>query len=311
MERFALLIGDTDTLQDGNYLRFGNALARAGCQVWLCPIDTLRLEQAIVCADGFRVEVPLLHGAATPQVSPISLDAMDLVWVLSLGHRDSFLDKMQLLFSLSQQIRVINSTDAIMHLKSKYLIASQSRHFRHPDTWASTSPQTLFEIMHREGGKFIVKPPAASFGRDVYFLTADSPNVHVILQSMCGPEEDRYCLLQRYVEEIEQGEKRVLIAGGEPVGQYLRTATRDHRTNVEQGADVTACELTADEYNYCRKIGAFLQQQGAAFAGIDLVYPWVLEFNVINPGGITTVESLTGEDLTCRILGALGFPNQT
>ena len=107
----------------------------------------------------------------------------------------------------------------------------------------------------QSGGKWIAKPPAGSFGKDVYLLTSQDQNTAVILDSLTGEDKDQYCLLQRYVEEIEQGEKRVLFAGGKVVGQYLRRPTRDHRTNIMQGASAELCELTAEEADYCEKIG--------------------------------------------------------
>ncbi len=119
---------------------------------------------------------------------------------------------------------------------------------------------------------------------------------------MTGPDGDHYCLLQPWVEEISRGEKRVLLAGGKTVGQYRRVATRDHRTNIMQGARTECCELTPEEVTYAERIGEFLRQFGAEFVGMDLAYPWVIEFNVINPGGLLTIEGLTGDDLTPRIL---------
>jgi len=124
---------------------------------------------------------------------------------------------------------------------------------------------------------------------------------------MTGPEADQYCLLQPYVEEIIKGEKRVLIAGGEPVGQYLRHAGKDHRTNVMHDAEIEPCDLDEAEDKYCRTIGAFLTSHGADFVGLDLAYPYVIEFNVINPGGLLTIESLTGKDLTADIIDRI-FP---
>ena len=307
MARIALLISTNDELVDGNYLRFANGATVAGHDVWLCPMDTLSMAKSHITVHGSPVTGPLQAGAAMPSFTQMSLEEMDLVWVLSLGYRHSFLDKVQLLYNLSQRVRVINSVDALMNLKSKYFLASQQDVFKHPETWSSTNPRELFEIIASEGGRFVLKPPAASFGRDVFLLQEDTENIHVILESMCGPDEDQYVLLQRYVEEITGGEKRVLIAGGEPVGAYLREANRDHRTNVHQGSDTSACELTAEELDYCRKIGRFLESLGAVYVGIDLVYPWVIEFNVVNPGGITTIEELTGEDVSGRILEQLAL----
>ena len=86
------------------------------------------------------------------------------------------------------------------------------------------------------------------------------------------------------------------------VGQYIRTPTKDHRTNIMQGAAATLCELTDEESTYCDKIGQLMKSYDAEFVGMDLAYPWVIEFNVITPGGIDTISQLGGPDLTKNVL---------
>lgn len=308
MSRIALLIAETDELIDGNYLRFANSLFARDHHVTLCPVESLSMASSRIVAEGFTIDDVLEVDEAFPAMDRVWLDDYDAIWILSLGMRQSFLDKMQLLFTLSDKCRLINSLDALMHFKSKYFTASHGDVFRHPETWASNRPADLVEVINSHGGKWVVKPPASSFGRDVYLLTPDDPNKHVIIESMCGPEEDQFCLLQRYIDEIEDGEKRVLLAGGKPVGQYLRRAARDHRTNVLQGATVEACTLSDEERVYCEKIGERLLSYGAEFVGMDLVYPWVIEFNVVNPGGLLTIEQVDGVDLTDAILDEIIAP---
>lgn len=302
MNHIAFLIADSDTLQDGNYLRLANECFRRGHEVWLCGMESIGLAGSRAIAHGVRLAAAVAVGEPLPVSKAVHLEHFDTIWVLSLGMRHSFLDKMQLLYTLRSRCRIVNSIDTIMHFKSKYFTASNAHIYQHPFTSASTNPDELFKVMQREGGNWIVKPPASSFGRDVYRLTATDPNVHVILESMCGPDRDRYCLLQRYVDEIGQGEKRVLLAGGKPVGQYLRLAAKDHRTNTHQGASIQSCELTDVEYQYCEKIGHFLLTYGAEFVGVDLTYPWVIEFNVINPGGLLTIEQVAHIDVTADIV---------
>lgn len=307
MMQIAFLIGATETIVDGNYCRFANELLRHGHRVALVEMETLALTRSRVTALGTWLDHACQPGAPLVFPDRMQLAEFDVIWVMSLGMRHSFLDKIQLLFAASRDTVICNSLDAIMHFKSKYFAATHPDIFQHPDTWASSNPAELLSIMQAHGGRWIVKPPASSFGRDVYLLTAEDANVRVILASLCGPDEDRFCLLQRYVEEIGQGEKRVLLAGGEPVGQYRRHALLDHRTNVQQGARTEPCELTPGEQEYCRRIGQTLLAHGAEFVGIDLVFPWVLEFNVINPGGLLTILELTGKDLTGAIIERMPF----
>ncbi len=302
----AFLIADTDTFIDGNYLRFANELLSLDINITICLVDSISLHHSDVTANGFKVSTRLNDGDRFPVLTRHSLVEFSHLWVLSLGFRHSFLDKMQLLYSIDDKVRIINSLDAIMHLKSKYFLASKPELFKYPESFASTNPDELYEILCT-GDRWITKPPAGSLGRDVYLLSATDPNARVILENLCGPDRNQFALLQAYVPEIEQGEKRVLFAGGKVVGQYLRIAVADHRTNLMQGAKSEPCELTTDEAAYCRKLGSFLKEFGADYVGLDLVFPWIIEFNVINAGGLLTIEELTGQDLSSTIISEIGF----
>lgn len=303
-KKIALLVGKTDTLVDDNYLRFANYFLSQSCDIALVLVDTLCLVQNQVYADAHQVVSRLQPNERFPSTfSQVPLNDFDLCWLLSLGYRGNFLDKIQLLHNLSKPL--INSLDAIMYLKSKYFLASKTDLIRYPDTWASTDPEYLYMITKNEGGRWIAKPPAGSLGKDVFILEENDPNIPLILESMTGDQHERYCLLQRYVEEINSGEKRVLLANGKPVAQYMRKAVTGHRTNLMQGAKAEPCGLSVEEERYCEQIGAFLLSKGAYFVGLDLVYPWVIEVNVVNPGGIVTIEQLEGGDLTPQVINSI------
>ncbi len=304
----ALLIPETDELVDGNYLRFGNELLCRGIDVCLCPVDSLALTDSRVTALGRLLDGPAHVGEPLAAVNTYHLDECDTIWVFSLGQRQSFLDKYQLLYILASRVRLINSLDAIMHLKSKYFVTSVPDLIRHPETHAATDPDLLLSIIERSDKPWVAKPPAGSLGRDVFLLRPGESNNRVILEHLCGRDRDQYTLVQEYLGDIASGEKRVLIAGGKVVGQYRRTATDDFRTNLLQGAKSHACSLTADEARYCEEIGSLLVSMGAEFVGLDMVYPWVIEFNVINPGGLLTIHGLTGIDLTSAIIDRLKLP---
>lgn len=297
-----LLIAVSEAIEESNYLRLGNELLRRGFNVTCCFMDSLGMTGSQITTNGFAVDRTLIDGQPFPESKLVSLAEFDAVWTLTLGMRHSFLDKMQLLKCLEQDCRLINSVDALIHLKSKYFLANWQDVFQYPKTYSSTDPLHLENVIRDEGGQWIAKPPAGSLGRDIFLLSAEDPNLRVILETMTGPESDQYCLLQPYVEEIVQGEKRVLLAGGKPVGQYLRHASGDHRTNVSSGAKTELCELTPEEHRYCEQIGDFLVEQGAEFVGLDLAFPWVIEFNVVNPGGIHTILDLGGDDLSEKII---------
>ena len=313
MGKVCLLIQDSPVIENGNYLHIGQSLLGQAHQVTCCPVDTLRLHASRVVASGFELTPDIRAGDALPTTSTLALETLDLIWIFGLGERSSFLDKVQLLHALQEKpdgrsssrlsgkVRIINSLNAIMHLKSKYLLAGNVGQWRSPMTWASPDADELLRIINQEGGEWIVKPPAGSLGRDVFLVNADDRNARVILQYLCGKDNHNYTLLQRHVPEIVNGEKRVLLAANTVIGQYLRHPGLDHRTNVSQGARIEPCSLTREERDYCMQLAMFLGEAGAHYAAVDIVFPWLLDVNVINPGGLTTLYELTGEDHSAAI----------
>lgn len=304
MARIALLINEEPVFEDGNNLRFARELNNLGYQVDILLIDTLRLLGGSVCADGFAWQNALDIGARFPPATTIAVDHA-LVWLLGLGDRRSFLDKYQLLYALPAHCRLINSLEAVMHLKSKYFLASHTNIFPNPETHASADADELIRIAREKGGEWIVKPPAGSLGVDVYRVSHDDVALEPTISQLCGTDNNRYTLLQRYVPEIERGEKRVLLAGGQIMGQYRRNAIPGNTTNINRGASASACGLDPAERDYCERLARHILDMGAYFAGVDLAWPWLIEINVINPGGITTIDGLTGQDLAPGTVNAV------
>lgn len=303
--KIALLINETECIELDNYYLFSHQLLTLGHSVSLCCIDSLGMSNTRVTAQGFEanstfVKVGQPFGELT--CSEITLNHFDLVWILALGFRIGFLDKIQLLHNLERDTALVNSLNSILYLKSKYFLNTQAEIFAHPESHASANWQQLIEIIQQGGGTWIIKPPAGSFGRDVFKVESTDANLRSILQSMTGHDSGAYCLIQRYVEEISNGEKRVLLANGVVVGQYRRRNTQDHRTNLSQGGEPEVCDLTPEEIDLCGRIGNFLRAEGALFVAMDLAYPYVIELNVINPGGLTTLHALTDRDLSGEVV---------
>ena len=268
-----------------NHERLPRAWEAAGWRVTRAEHDDVRLDARGVCA-----------GAAP-------LAEFDLIWPIGLGQRASFLDRMQLLSILDEQ-RFVTSPRALLMHHAKYSLPLGDLAAHHPQTFASRDPNWLKAIV-AGGGDWIAKPPAASFGRDVYRLRAGDPNLEVILHSLTGHDSSRYCLLQRYVAEIERGETRILLADAEAIGAYLRAPGGDHRVNLSGDGEAHAIEPSVAELDLARRVALQLLGHGIRFVAVDVAYPWIIEFNVANPGGLGTIERLTGVDLAPRVVAAL------
>lgn len=305
MKKVCFLINATETLGAHNPLFLANALNDRGDCVYLGFVDSLAMHAGEIVGKVLKVNHPLREGVPldVERFRFENLRYFDYIWILGFGIRESFLDKIQILWSLSQQTKIINSIDSLLFLHSKYHLSTLTGLVQYPETYVSSDFEFLWQLFNEKKGTWIVKPPAESFGRDVFILRPGDSNVRVILQAMTGyGSRKKYCIMQRFIPEISFGEKRVLFAGGHVVGQYKRIARHDHRTNIHQGAEAVACDLTSEESDLCNRLGEYLIKLGAYFVGVDMVYPYIIELNVLNPGGIGTIMNLTGHNLASSIV---------
>ncbi len=279
LKRIAFLASPGDSPND-NRERLPAAFEAAGWRTALLSHESLGLT-----ADGVAAR------DAGGHVVPLA--PFDLVWTLGFGPREGFLDRMQILKTLDQA-RFINAVDALTYLHGKFDLAGLG-----PETHASTDVETLTAIVE-QGGRWVAKPTAGSFGRDVFLLEPGDVHCRAVFEHLTGRGAGRYCLLQRYVEEAEHNEKRVMVAGGEIIGAYAKKGG-----NLAKGAVVRRAELDAGEIALVLKVIRRLDARGARFAGIDLAAPCVLEANVVNPGGLGTLEQLTGINPAPAVIHAL------
>lgn len=287
MRTICFLTSSDGAPRNDNHRRLPDAFATAGWDVTRADHDDVRLSSAGVCL--------------APSDQP--LDRFDLIWPIGLGVRESFFDRMQLLLMLDQR-RFVTSAHALMMHHAKYSLALGPLAKHHPQTFASHDPRWLRRIIE-SGGDWIVKPPAASFGRDVYRVSAVDPNLDVILDSLTGHDGSRYGLLQRYIPEIERGETRVLLANGDVIGAYLRRPGCDHRANLSLDGRAEVVTLGAAEARLAAAAAKHLLEHGIGFVAVDIAFPWIIEFNLANPGGLETIQRLTGENLAPHVVTAI------
>lgn len=291
MPAIAFLLGDTRTARHDHHQRLPAAFRRAGWRVTEADTESVALTPVGVTVGG--------------------LDPADftLIWVLGMGRQPTFLDRMQLLNLLPQRSFVV-STDALLYRHAKYAWWPDL-----PETHASADPDQL-KARLAAGGDWVVKPPAGSFGRDVTRIRNDAAG-RAAIDRLCGaPEAARYLLLQRYVPEVENGEKRTLVAGGRIIGTYLRRpdvcGSGDFRANLAAGAEAAPATLTAPERQLVERLAAELVRLRIGFAAVDTAFPYLMEVNVANPGGLSTLAQLYGADPAPRVVDALaGWPERT
>ncbi len=295
----------TPLLQAVNAYILANACCTLGYETSFAFTDSLACYDGKVRARMARLKGPFAEHMSFDEMpfADGSLASFDILWILSFGTRNTFSDRMQLLKLLPPSVRIVNSLDSLLFMHSKISHLHLDGLMQCPETHISSDAEALWTIVDKSNAEWVIKPVAESLGRSVFKLVRGDTNIKPLLQAMTGEDGSRYCLLQRYLPEVTKGEKRVLVAGGEVIGQYFRKPTAgDHRGNLHQGGQPTLCDLTAEERAGCQRVAGYLLEQGVYFAGLDISWPWLIEWNVVNPGGIATIEKLGGENLAKTVV---------
>ncbi len=173
-----------------------------------------------------------------------------------------------------------------------------------PMTHVSKNIDYLMRVLDEsEQSKMIMKPLNGYGGSGVITVekTAKS-SVKSLLQFYIGDNQN-YVILQEYVEGAEQGDVRILMLNGEPIGAMRRVPAKDdHRSNIHAGGKEVKHTLSKQEKDLCRNIGPKLVRDGLYFVGLDVINGKLIEVNVLSPGGITRINRLNRCRLQKQIL---------
>jgi glutathione synthase len=260
------------------------------------------------------IDIVQIGASAEGSVRRLDMSSFDLVWVMNQPHPAIAREAWQLLWLLSQCVPFVNSLSGMLFANNKNALGAFVPAQNLVESYSSNEFLSLWELYcERRHLRWIVKPPNGGCGADVFLLEPDGNNAKAILQSMTGNTEasgavtdrsylgfqNRYAVLQGFIPQVRAGEKRVVLAGGRVLTQHGRLpSSNDHRSNMTQGGTPVAADLDAREMELCGGIAQRLSAHGVNFVGVDLAYPYVLEFNIVNPGGLQRVQALTGVDHT-------------
>ncbi len=157
------------------------------------------------------------------------------------------------------------------------------------DTLVAREPKRFREFLHKHG-EIILKPLDGMGGSSIFHLRQGDPNLSVILEVMTQ-YTTRYIMAQKYLPEIKDGDKRILIVNGEVVPYALARipALGESRGNLAAGGTAEGRELTARDRWIAEQVGPTLREKGLIFVGIDVIGDFLTEINVTSP---TCVQEL-------------------
>ena len=160
---------------------------------------------------------------------------------------------------------------------------------------ASMVSRTSGQILEflREQQDIIVKPLGGMGGRSIFRVRQGDPNTNVILETLTGHGSE-YCMAQRFIPEITQGDKRILLVDGEAVPYALARipAVGENRGNLAAGAQGVGVELTERDRWICAQVAPKLREMGLVFVGIDVIGDYLTEVNVTSPTCIRELDHI-------------------
>ena len=145
----------------------------------------------------------------------------------------------------------------------------------------------------RQHGDIIVKPLDGMGGASIFRIRPDDPTRNVILETLTAHQK-KFAMAQRYIPEIRDGDKRILVIDGEAVPYALaRVPTgSDHRGNLAAGGSGIGVALSDKDREIVETVGPRLREQGILFAGIDVIGDFLTEVNVTSPTCIRELDQI-------------------
>src|SRR5919106_274117 len=171
-----------------------------------------------------------------------------------------------------------------------------------PQTLVTGDMTRLRAFMTELGGEMIVKPLDGCGGSGVFYLNEQDRNTNSILE-LATDNGRRMVMGQRYLPEIRQGDKRIIVLNGEPLGAVLRVPLESEtRGNIHVGGQCVKADLTPRDLEICAALAPLLIADGLYFVGLDVIGGFFTEAIVTTPTGIQEINALNGVRLEAPVI---------
>ena len=225
----------------------------------------------------------------------LDLASMDVVLMRQDPPFDmAYITATHMLEHIQPKTLVVNDPAAVRNAPEKLLVT----HF--PDLMPPTMVTWDIEAIRAFRGEYkdiIVKPLFGNGGAGVFRIKPDDENLSALLEMHFARSREPL-MFQRYEPAVRQGDKRIILVDGEPVGVVNRVpAAGEARSNMHVGGRPEKCVLTARDREICAAIGPMLRAQGMIFVGIDVIGDWLTEINVTSPTGLQEIARFDGVHL--------------
>jgi glutathione synthase len=171
-----------------------------------------------------------------------------------------------------------------------------------PRTLVTANRTMIHDFVRGIGGSGVIKPLDGAGGMGVIQIHEGDKNARSIVD-MLTHEGHRLAIVQEFLPKVTEGDKRILLLDGEPLGAILRVPRGDDiRSNIHVGGTVIPAELTDRERSMVKAIAPKLRADGLIFVGLDVIGERLTEVNVTSPTGIQELGRFTGTRPSDRVI---------
>ncbi|MGI9228990.1 MAG: glutathione synthase [Gammaproteobacteria bacterium] len=198
---------------------------------------------------------------------------------------------------------VVNNPTGLRSVNEKFFI----KHF--PECIAPTlitrDARRIREFI-AEQQQIVLKPLHGMGGESIFRVDANEGNINVIIETITQ-NGSRYVMAQKYLPDIADGDKRIMLINGEPLDYALARipAPGETRANLVAGGSGEGRELSDRDRRICQQVGPVLKKMGLLFAGLDVIGDYLTEINVTSPTGVRELDRIYQLDISGKLMDVI------
>jgi len=297
-------IGDVNIDADSSF-RIALEAQQRGHELFYYGPDMLAYDEGRVTARGHRMTLRREKGNHVDlgPVETVDLADWDVVWLRQDPPFDmGYITTTHILDRLKGQTLVVNDPFWVRNYPEKLLVLDFPE--LTPPTTIARDLDTIkaFKAKH---GDIILKPLYGNGGAGVFRLDQNDRNLSSLHELFTGFSREPL-IVQKFLPDVSNGDKRVILVDGEPVGAINRVPAKgETRSNMHVGGRPEKIGLTQRDLEICAAIGPLLKEKGQVFVGIDVIGDYLTEINVTSPTGIQELERFDGTNVAEKIWQAI------
>jgi len=253
-------------------------------------------------------DMAICEGRVMVSAAPVSFDIHAEKWV-SFGPRErrdlskasivllrqdppfdmQYLTSTWMLEALPKKVKVLNDPFHVRNNPEK-IFPLQFPEFCPPTLVTADADEIAhFRNQHRD---IVIKPLYGYGGAGVFRLRAEDGNFHALMETLLAPR-DAVLVVQSFLPEIEQGDRRIMMIAGKVAGAFARMPAKGEiRANLRVGGSAVPMDLTAGQRKICEALGPVLREKNLMLAGIDVIGDKLIEINITSPTGLRQLKAL-------------------